>query len=100
MTLNKSYDVNRNEQLGNLDKTSYVFLTNRMENAIMLDEIPINYGGYITKVFATVQKRKIDHCVVMSNSINGFGRISQRSIEMKQFVKDESERGFFSRFRK
>jgi len=92
--------ISRNLQLGYLkDPTQLNFLQNRAEFAILLDSIPEKKGGYITKFFAEIEHEKIDFYIVASNSVSGFGRRSQRASEIKQTVRDESERGWFSKFR-
>jgi hypothetical protein len=92
--------VNRNMQLGYIKIPQLMFMQHRAEHAIMLESIPFEHGGYITSHFADLEWEKIDVFIVASNSVDGFGRRSQRATEMKQTMKDESERGFFNAFRR
>lgn len=92
--------INRNFQLGYIKIPQLMFMQHRAEHAIMLESIPKKHGGYITEHFAELEWEKIDVFIVASNSVDGFGRRSQRSQEMKQTMKDESERGFFNAFRR
>lgn len=92
--------VNRNMQLGYIKTPQLNFMQHRAEHAIMLESIPQEHGGYITQHFADLEWEKIDVFIVASNSVDGFGRRSQRATELKQTMKDESERSFFNAFRR
>lgn len=95
-------DINRNLQLGNIGSRTYLDMLDTNSRAEIYDTVPMEYGGYLLGRFSEKQRKQNDFGVVLSVSIEGFGR-KILATQRKEFFKSEDEkprkRGIRDRFR-
>lgn len=79
--------INRNDQLGFIKFKEAYFCQALEEHALVVENIPANFGGNIFKKWGRMARLKKHHFLVLSGSRNGF----VRRMEKTRINKDEQK---------
>ncbi len=82
--------ISRNLQLGYVNNfKQLMFINNRIEFADILCNFSIDEGGWLLKEYGMQMFQTLDKQIVLSNSLNGFGR---KSLNTQRKEMDYAER--------
>ena len=87
--------VTRNIQLGQIGKKESLFLSHSMSKSIEMLHFPHDEGGWLTHEISKRNMQKIESQIVLSVSVDGFGRRELSTERTDQTIQDKSKKSFF-----
>lgn len=86
----------RNFQLGYITRKDLVSINQKSHLALVLHDFPYSEGGWLLQQYGEKELKELDMMFVMSNSVNGFGRLSINTKTVAQNIsqRDTSDKWF------
>lgn len=98
---NRNQDfLNRNFQLGKIDKTQFGMFSYRMQRGIDFLTFPREQGGFLTAQYGAEFIKKNEALLVLSGSVGGFVRDINQTNKSDAKVEQQSSGMFGSMFKK
>lgn len=91
---------NRNLQMGNIDKTTYLVSTQKWEVSDWLGQIPVDQGEFIFRMLKDRIINQVNFIYAASNSVDAVGRKSVITNINKQETKDTTQKSGLMNFNK
>ena len=86
-------ELNRNLQLGNIDRVDVQILEQKWTVAKLLEFIPIEQGKFLFSSMGALLKNQINFKTIVTNSVDGVGRKAGMTQIRKDEFKDTTQRG-------